>query len=49
VGDVGLDYNVLPLVLQMLDIPTSERNDLFESLRVMEESALTTMRNRRNQ
>jgi hypothetical protein len=49
VGAVGLDYNVLPLVLQMLDIPTSERNDLFESLRVMEESALTTMRNRRNQ
>ena len=49
VGAVGLDYNVFPLVMRMLGIPASERPDLFESLRVMEETALTTMRNRRNQ
>lgn len=48
-GAVGLDYNVFPLVMRMLGITASERPDLFESLRVMEETALTTMRNRRNQ
>lgn len=48
VGAVGLDYNVVPLVMRMIGIPASERPGLFESLRTMEEAALATMRETRS-
>ena len=48
VGAVGLDYNVVPLVMRMIGIPASERPGLFESLRTMEETALATMRENRS-
>jgi len=48
VGAVGLDYNVVPLVMRMIGIPASERLGLFESLRTMEETALATMRENRS-
>ena len=44
VGAIGFDYNVLPLVMNMIGTSEAERAGVFESLRVMEETALTTMR-----
>ncbi len=44
VGAIGFDYNVLPLVMNMIGTPEDERAGVFESLRLMEETALTTMR-----
>ena len=44
VGVIGFDYNVLPLVMDMIGTPKDERAGVFESLRLMEETALTTMR-----
>ena len=44
VGAIGFDYNVLPLVMNMIGTPDNERSDVFDSLRLMEQTALTTMR-----
>lgn len=39
-GATGLDYAVLPSVLRLLEVPRKQWRDLFDDLRVMEESAL---------
>jgi hypothetical protein len=42
-GLYGLDLNVLPEVWRRLQVPPAQRNDVFESLLVMEGSALKFM------
>lgn len=43
-GATGLDYAVIPTVLRLIQMPRAEWPDVFEDLRVMEDSALTQMR-----
>jgi hypothetical protein len=43
-GATGLDYNALPGVMRMIGIPAADRSDVFEGVRVMEDAALTLMR-----
>lgn len=40
-GVTGLDYNVLPSVFNMMDIPSSDWPYLFDDIRIMESVALT--------
>ena len=42
-GPVGLDYNVLFRIMDNLNIPQQEWQDMFEDIRVMESTALDTM------
>lgn len=42
-GATGLDYNVLPAVFRMLQIPESDWPDTFECLRILESEALKVM------
>lgn len=47
-GPTGLDYGVLPTVLQdFLDIKRTEWSDVFRDLRVMENAALQQMRSKK--
>lgn len=46
-GPTGLDYAVLPAVMRMVGVPAAERTAVFEDIRVMEDSALETMRKNR--
>lgn len=43
-GATGLDYNALPGVMRLIGVPTAERADVFESVRIMEDVALSKMR-----
>ena len=43
-GATGLDYGVLPHVMRLVGVPTKERAVVFESIRLMEDSALEMMR-----
>lgn len=43
-GATGLDYNALPGVMRMIGVPAADRADVFEGLRVMEDAALSKMR-----
>lgn len=43
-GATGLDYAALPAVLDLMEVPPSERYDLFADLRVMEGHALDLLR-----
>lgn len=43
-GASGLDYSVLPAVMRLTGVPVEERADVFESVRILEEAALKTMR-----
>lgn len=43
-GVVGLDYNVLPMIFSIRNIDGEERAEVFEGIKVMEGSALKTMR-----
>jgi Phage related hypothetical protein (DUF1799). len=43
-GATGLDYGALPAVLRMNGTPRSEWSEIFDSIRVLEETALQTMR-----
>jgi hypothetical protein len=43
-GATGLDYNVLPVVMRLKGIPKNEQPELFEDLQIMEQVALSTMR-----
>lgn len=43
-GPVGLDYNVLPWVIEQVGVPNEDRAGLFEDVRVMEAAALGEMR-----
>lgn len=42
-GPVGLDYSPLPFVLRMNGVPRADWPEVFESVRVMENAALTAM------
>ena len=42
-GATGLDYNVLPAVFRLLQIPESEWPDTFECLRILESEAMKVM------
>ena len=44
VMQTGLDYNALPSVMRMVGIPQSERADVFNDLRVLEDVVLEMMR-----
>lgn len=43
VGATGLDYNAVPVVMRMLDVPSKKRAEIFHDLRVMEAEALRAM------
>ncbi len=45
-GATGLDYNALPAVLRMTDVARKDWSEIFEDLRIMEDAALNTMRER---
>jgi hypothetical protein len=42
-GPYGFDYTALPVVMDLTNIPTADRADTFESLRVMEREAVSLM------
>lgn len=42
-GPTGLDYNVIPMILQSLELEEVAIKEIFPSLRVMESEALTVM------
>jgi hypothetical protein len=42
-GPYGLDYAALPAVMDITNVPTVDRADIFESLRVMEREAISLM------
>jgi hypothetical protein len=46
-GATGLDYNVLPIVLSIKQVDKNEWEDVFESIRIMEEAALLKMAEKR--
>lgn len=43
-GPIGLDYNALTSVLRLLRTPRSEWQDIFWCVRILEDEALTAMR-----
>jgi uncharacterized membrane protein len=43
-GATGLDYAALPFVMRRTGVTTAEHDDVFESLRIMEDAALETIR-----
>lgn len=43
-GPIGLDYNVLPGVIERIGVPKKERNQVFDDVQVMERAALLVMR-----
>lgn len=43
-GAYGLDYAALPAVLRMTGTPRAEWPDVFDSIRILESSALDTMK-----
>ncbi len=43
-GATGLDYNALPTVMRLSGVPRAEWPHVFESIRVLEDAALETMR-----
>jgi Phage related hypothetical protein (DUF1799) len=45
----GLDYSALPAVMHMQSIKHREQSDRFKDLQVMEQAALETMRDKRNE
>lgn len=48
VGATGLDYNVLPLILESLEIDKRDTISVFSNLRVMESEALKVMAEQRD-
>lgn len=46
-GATGLDYGPLPGVMRMCGMPRRDWHDTFESIRILEEAALTIMRAKR--
>lgn len=39
----GLDYNALPVVLRIQGVPRAEWRDVFEQIRILEDTALGIM------
>lgn len=46
-GATGLDYAAMPVVMDMVGVRRKNRPDVFESVRIMEEEALTTWAERK--
>lgn len=46
-GATGLDYQALPVVMDMTGLDQESRQDVFRDLRVMEQAALKTMADNR--
>lgn len=46
-GAVGLDYSVIPTVLNLNSIPTEKWPELFADLRVLEDEALSIIRKKK--
>lgn len=42
-GVIGLDYGVLPPVLELLAVPREQWTEVFEAVRVMENEAIKVM------
>ncbi|MGV6394508.1 DUF1799 domain-containing protein [Pseudomonas caspiana] len=42
-GPTGLDYSVLPVVMDLVGVDASDRNKVFADVRLMEREALGTM------
>lgn len=42
-GPTGLDYNVVPLAMEMAQVPRDQWPGVFESVRIMEDAALAAM------
>jgi hypothetical protein len=40
----GLDYNAIPVVAKLLGLKSKQTQEIFSSIQVMENEALTTMR-----
>ncbi|GGE68347.1 hypothetical protein GGR41_000569 [Paenalcaligenes hominis] len=43
-GPVGLDYNVLPMMIKQLGVPKKERKRVLGDVMVMERAALRAMK-----
>jgi hypothetical protein len=43
-GATGLDYGVLPSVMRLTGIPRREHQEVFQSIRILEDAALEQMR-----
>jgi len=46
-GATGLDYSALPAVMRLVGVPTTDRGEVFDAIRTMEDAALQTMRKSR--
>ncbi|WP_310794115.1 DUF1799 domain-containing protein [Cupriavidus plantarum] len=42
-GAIGLDYNVLPLILRVMRVPRNQWEIMLDSIQVMEDAALAAM------
>lgn len=42
-GPIGLDYTVIPVVLQLLRVAAEQHVDVFAGIRIMEHAALEEM------
>ncbi len=47
-GATGLDYAVMPVVMDMVGVGKKRRPEVFASVRIMENVALETMAEHRN-
>ncbi|KFE50148.1 DUF1799 domain-containing protein [Pseudomonas syringae] len=47
-GATGLDYAVLPVVMELLDVEQDDRKRVFGDVRLMEQEALDTMADARD-
>lgn len=47
-GATGLDYAAMPVVMDMIGVGRKNRPDVFESVRIMEEEALITWAEHKN-
>lgn len=43
-GAIGLDYNALPVVFDLVRVAQDARADVFDDLRILEDAALEQMR-----
>lgn len=43
-GPYGVDYNVIPMICDLHEIAPSNRNEILQSIRIMESAALSEMR-----
>lgn len=48
-GPTGLDYQVLPMVMGLLEVDQDQHQAIFADVRVMEQAALRTMADSRDE